>query len=337
MMTKVQGDNGFTVLKSSIFITLISIIIIGILGAFYTPFGFWKSALVLGIGGGFVLSLVNGLYCYITKNKDQDHNYLMLAMLSILLISMMVLGVLGACGSIGFLKGASTNGLIVGIILCVVAHFIFEVGTSSPEEKWYQAALRAGVIWIGIGGVYLMMALGVGFKTEEARIRIQHEREYAALDDGLKQYFHDKIAELLKVDSDTTVTEKLNLRKNLEGKFIGIIRNEDDRSAGLEFRLNEELKKHSQYTTNPDSLDYVVFLFSYWDTDYYEGRRGHEYTCSTEMGIAYILDFKTDSIVKITRFDTNKNPSSFWVERYGENNWRYPLEGEELYNGIIKP
>lgn len=331
-MEKKQNDQEMTVLESSVLIMVISMIILGILGAFYTPFGFWKSALILGIGSGVVLTLVNWLYCYITKNKDHDHNVLMSAMLSTLLISMVVLGLLGAIGSIGFLKGASTNGLVVGVILCVVVHYMHEAAMSSPKGKWYQTALRVGVIWIGIGGVFLMMVFGVGFATEEKRTRIQHEREYAALDNGLKQYFHDKIAELSKGYS--TITDSLNSGKDLEGKFIGIVRNEDNGSTALEFRLNEELKKHSQYTANPDSLDYVVVLLPYWSTDYYG--RGSDSSCSTEMATAYILDYKTDSIVKIIRFDTDKNPYSIKVRRYHDSNRRIPLKGEELYNGIMK-
>lgn len=119
-MSKKKENEELSVLESSIFILLTSMVIFGILGVYYCYFNFLKGTLVLGISGGIVLSLTDWLYRHIRQKRHKPYDSNVLTMLLILLISLVVFGVFGAIGSIGFIQGASTNGLIVGVIICVV-------------------------------------------------------------------------------------------------------------------------------------------------------------------------------------------------------------------------
>lgn len=159
----------------------------------------------------------------------------------------------------------------------------------------------------------------------------QKQKEYAELDARLRQYCDNKIKELLLKDY-----MHVDYEKRLDGRMIALIRNDTYGTTELEYRLNDELKKHNQFTTNPDSIDYVVLLLPHWETDYYGPSKNS--SCSTEMADAYVLDYKANRIVKTVKFDENKNPFVLTVRsrsKYSSVEAKRCLEGEELYNGIV--
>ena len=160
----------------------------------------------------------------------------------------------------------------------------------------------------------------------------QKQKEYAELDARLRQYCDNKINELYNAYD----TIHVDYDKELDGKMIAFIRNNTYGTTELEYRLNDELKKHNQFTTDPDSIDYVVILLPHWKTDYYGTSQSS--SCSTEMANAYVLDYKTDRIVKTIKFDEDKNPYVLTVRsrsKYSSVEYKRRLEEEELYNGIV--
>ena len=186
----------------------------------------------------------------------------------------------------------------------------------------------------------VLWGIGYGSYNEES-LKVKYKKEFAALDAGLKQYLNDKKMELF-VSQDSIATDYfryhkyLEYDKVLEGKFLAIIRDDNDGETKLEYRLNEELRNHNQYTLSPNSLDYVVVLFPRWDTDYYRG--GGSFSSTTEMATAYVVDYKADTIVKIREFDTDKNPFAIQVNKRAiSHNEKHNLKGEELYNGVMNP
>ena len=170
----------------------------------------------------------------------------------------------------------------------------------------------------------------------------QRKKEIASIDPALRAYFTQKadhlytsLYSLNSLDSLNSLNrDSLTYPQDLElkGKFLGVSRDADLAKTELEFRLNDELKKHDQYTTNKDSLDYIVVALTYWETDSYE--RGA--TCSTEMADVFVIDYKTDSIVKKAKLDANKNPFAITSNsRYGTPHNTIPLGGEELYDAVF--
>lgn len=159
----------------------------------------------------------------------------------------------------------------------------------------------------------------------------EKRKEYAALDAKIRYYCEDKISEL---GHNNPAANNVDNNMELSGKMFSVILNYIDGDIELEYRLNEGLKKHNQYTENPDSLDYVIVLLSLWKTDYYG--RGHDVSSSTEMAEVYVWDYKADTLVKKVNFDQNKNPYMVSVRKYHSEDKKIPLEEDELYEGIVK-
>ena len=189
--------------------------------------------------------------------------------------------------------------------------------------------------WIIFVGAFFLFFIWMGSVDG-----YQRKKEIASIDPALRAYFTQKAdhlyTSLYSLDSPLNLLnwDSLTYPQDLElkGKFLGVSRDADLAKTELEFRLNDELKKHDQYTTNKDSLDYIVVALTYWETDSYE--RGA--TCSTEMADVFVIDYKTDSIVKKAKLDTNKNPFAITSNsRYGTPHDKMILKGEELYDAVF--
>ena len=203
--------------------------------------------------------------------------------------------------------------IILTIILLAYFFAIFYFKGKRKLPKW--------IVFVGV--------LVVWFAWHTNYDTYKKQKEWVEMDEGLKKYFTEKTNDLLLVPADSIVEGN---DKVLEGKMIAVIQDDEKKEARLEHRLNDKLKEFGKFTSNPDSLDYVIFLLPYWHTDYYSGGN----TSLTEMANVFVLDYKADSVVKTVTFDENKNP--FFVtrnKRSGGSSETHNLRDDELYDGII--
>lgn len=204
----------------------------------------------------------------------------------------------------------------------IFAYFFFKSKVKLP--RW--------IIWFGGIALFAIWSFWVANRSVEKE-EAQNKQEYDKIDTDLKDYLSEKLYDY----SSMSKIPQINIDKELDGKIIAITRDEETTKikVQLESKLNDRLKKENKYTTNPDSLDYVVIILPYWKTDSYGTMKNVHSHC--EMANVIILDYKADTIAGTIVFNENKNPDSITVKRNSPGEDRYLfLEADELYDGIVK-
>ena len=204
-------------------------------------------------------------------------------------------------------------------LVCIIVYFLL-------HNKPFFHNAKNWVKWlIMIGAIILFLQWKDDIKAYKNVVAM---RDYAAIDEGLRQFVEQKGNEL-------SYSDQLNGFRSgkLNGKMIAF---EIELMGNhlLENRINNQLKKHDQFSSNPDSIDYVILFLSHWETAYYD----NHCSSSTEMANVYVVDYKTDSIVSIVNFYRNKNsrPTNLRIKRRSKGvHEKHELEDEELYYGIV--
>lgn len=161
---------------------------------------------------------------------------------------------------------------------------------------------------------------------------IKEDAYYASIDPALRAYFE----ELMESNAQPQKVNMQPLRS--EFKAIAITSDTINKTILLEKRLNDEFKKHGQYTIDPDSLDYIICFFQQWKKDDYIGSEGIGMaTCETENAFIRIVDQKRHEVVDTIIIDINRNPEHLTVEtnQFGFGSKTITLSPEELYNYCI--
>ncbi len=219
--------------------------------------------------------------------------------------------------------------IITAVWLCLSVAFFF----------WKKNRGCAPAIFV-FGGMALLAFVwphwttNIGDYKAEVLDRVNQE-EWQSLDPQLRLRLNDvvKLTQPLYNNSDTVI----NPDKLLDGKFIAVTYNHNTSDttmvSTLEHRINEALKEHNQFCTVANELDYAIVFYSSGDYDKY-GRNGHS-SVYTEQGTAFVVDFKTDSIVKVVQF-MPENPYSIQVKKHHEAHYEYMLSKEDLYIGVMR-
>ena len=115
-------------------------------------------------------------------------------------------------------------------------------------------------------------------------------------------------------------------------KAIAFMNEHNEKGLELDSRLNDELKKHGQYSDNPEDLDYVVCYYKNWKSDSYYGNGGVAF-CRTENAFVVFVDFKRQEIVDTVNILINRNPESLTTTQFGSEN--IELSEEEVYQFVF--
>ena len=217
--------------------------------------------------------------------------------------------------------------IITAVWLCLSVAFFF----------WKKNRGCAPAIFV-FGGIALLAfvwphwAVNIGDYKAEV-LEKADQKEFNALAPELRAHLNNVAKNMMDYYYTDTV---INPDKLLDGKFIAITFSRDDDTtivATLEHRINEALKEHNQFCTVANELDYAIVFYSSGDYDKY-GRNGHS-SVYTEQGTAFVVDFKTDSIVKVVQF-MPENPYSIQVKKHHEAHYEYMLSKEDLYIGVMR-
>ena len=217
--------------------------------------------------------------------------------------------------------------IITAVWLCISVVFFL----------WKKNRACAPAIFV-FGGIALLAfvwphwAVNIGdFKA--AVLEKADQKEFNALAPELRAHLNNVAKNMMDYYYADTV---INPDKLLDGKFIAITFSRDDDTtivATLEHRINEALKENNQYCTSANELDYVVMFIQKIEYDTYG--RNDKSSVTTEQANVYVLDFKTDSIVKAVSFMPS-NPYSIQVRKFHDEHYERMLSKGDLYIGVMR-